>query len=143
VCSTPHPQRYTLKKKERLHLKRDVDALFASSRGFIAYPLRVLVHYRPLEEGEQAGVAILVVVAKKYHKRANKRNRIKRLIRETYRLNKYALQTLATERGLRIHLGLLSVAKELPNYSEVERGMLKALAKASAIVLGQEAEERP
>jgi ribonuclease P protein component len=83
------------------------------------------------------------VVAKKYHKRANKRNRIKRLIRETYRLNKHALQTLATERGLRIHLGLLSVAKELPNYSEVERGMLKALAKASAIVLGQEAEERP
>jgi len=84
-----------------------------------------------------------LVIAKRQIRRAHERNRIKRLIRETYRLNKHALQTLATERGLRIHLGLLSVAKELPNYSEVERGMLKALAKASAIVLGQEAEERP
>ncbi len=141
MCSTPDPIRYTLKKKERLHLKRDVDALFASGRGFIAYPLRVLVHHRPIEEGEQAGVAILVVVAKKYHKRANKRNRIKRLIRESYRLNKHALQTLATERGLRIHLGLLSVAKELPDYNEVERGMLKALTKASSIIQGEEQEQ--
>ena len=132
MCSTPDPIRYTLKKKERLHLKRDVDALFASGRGFIAYPLRVLVHHRPIEEDEQAGVAILVVVAKKYHKR---------LIRESYRLNKHALQTLATERGLRIHLGLLSVAKELPDYNEVERGMLKALTKASSIIQGEEQEQ--
>ena len=93
------------------------------------------------QEDEQAGVAILVVVAKKYHKRANKRNRIKRLIRESYRLNKHALQTLATERGLRIHLGLLSVAKELPDYNEVERGMLKALTKASSIIQGEEQEQ--
>ena len=31
--------RYTLSKEERLHLTRDVDALFASGQAFIAYQL--------------------------------------------------------------------------------------------------------
>ena len=115
MCSTSSPLRYTLDKKERLHLKRDVDALFASGQAFIAYPLRV-------------------VVAKKYFKRANKRNRVKRLIRECYRLNKHPLIHLAEERGVRVHIGLLSVAKELPSYHEVERGMLKAQAHIETLL---------
>ena len=60
--------RNTLSKEERLHLKRDVDALFASGSAFIAYPLRVVVHVRPVLEGERPGAAILVVVAKKSFK---------------------------------------------------------------------------
>ena len=134
MCSTSSPLRYTLDKKERLHLKRDVDALFASDQAFIAYPLRVIVDIRPIIEGEQAGCAILVVVAKKYFKRANKRNRVKRLIRECYRLNKHPLIHLAEEQGLRVHIGLLSVARELPSYHEVERGMLKARTRIEMLL---------
>lgn len=122
-------QRNTLHKEERLHLKRDVDALFASGTAFIAYPLRVILHTRPCAEDEQAGAAILAVVAKRYFKRANKRNRIKRLIRESYRQHKHPLLDYARTHQLRIHLGCLSVAKELPSYREVERGMLKAIAR--------------
>ena len=76
----------------------------------------------------------MVVVAKKYFKRANKRNRVKRLIRECYRLNKHPLIHLAEEQGLRVHIGLLSVAKELPSYQEVERGMLKARARIEMLL---------
>ena len=137
MCSTSSPLRYTLDKKERLHLKRDVDALFASGQAFIAYPLRVIVDIRPIVEEEQAGCAILVVVAKKYFKRANKRNRVKRLIRECYRLNKHPLIHLAEERGVRVHIGLLSVAKELPSYHEVERGMLKARARIETLLMDE------
>ena len=121
--------RNTLSKEERLHLKRDVDALFASGSAFIAYPLRVVLHIRPALEGERPGAAILVVVAKKYFKRANKRNRIKRLIRESYRVQKHPITEQAQRHGLRVHLGFLSVAKTLPSYTEVSRGMEKALTR--------------
>ena len=121
--------RYTLSKEERLHLKRDVDALFASGRAFIAYPLRVVYHFAPVAEGDEPSAAILVVAAKKYFRRANKRNRVKRLIRESYRRRKHPLLALAHEHRVHIHLGLLSVAKELPKQTDVDRGMEKALAR--------------
>ena len=121
---TTTPLRYTLSKEERLHLKRDVDALFASGHAFIAYPLRVVVNATPIGEDEEPSCAILAVAAKKYFRRANKRNRVKRLIRESYRLRKQA-----KAQGLHIHLGLLSVAKELPTQADVNRGMDKALSR--------------
>lgn len=123
------PLRYTLSKEERLHLKRDVDALFASGHAFIAYPLRVIVNTTPIGEGEEPSCTILAVAAKKYFRRANKRNRVKRLIRESYRLRKHRLLDLAKAQGLHIHLGLLSVAKELPTQADVNRGMDKALSR--------------
>lgn len=123
----PHqPLRYTLSKEERLHLKRDVDALFASGSSFIAYPLRVVVNVLPYPEGSNAPrCAILAVAAKKYFRRANKRNRIKRLIRESYRLQKHDFIRLAEAHNVQLHLGLLSVAKELPTLTDVQRGMRK------------------
>ena len=134
------PLRYTLTKKERLHLKRDVDALFALGRGFIAYPLRVVVHTTPIGEGEEPTCAILAVAAKKYFRRANKRNRIKRLIRESYRLRKHRFLALATAQGVHLHLALLSVAKELPTQADVDRGMEKALSRLSSELVDKASE---
>ena len=129
---------YTLPRIERLHYKKDIDELFATGKGFVAYPLRVVYTTLPLEEGEASVPAeMLVSVSKRYFKRANKRNRVKRLIRECYRLNKHPLIHLAEERGVRVHIGLLSVAKELPSYHEVERGMLKAQARIETLLMDE------
>ena len=135
---TTTPLRYTLTKKERLHLKRDVDALFASGHAFIAYPLRVVVHTTPLTEGEAPTCAILAVAAKKYFRRANKRNRVKRLIRESYRLRKHHFLALAEAQEVHLHLGLLSVAKELPTQADVDRGMEKALSRIRTELSGMD-----
>ena len=135
---TTTPLHYTLTKKERLHLKRDVDALFASGHAFIAYPLRVVVHTTPLAEGEAPTCAILAVAAKKYFRRANKRNRVKRLIRESYRLRKHHFLALAEAQEVHLHLGLLSVAKELPTHADVDRGMEKALSRIRTELSGMD-----
>ena len=135
---TTTPLRYTLTKKERLHLKRDVDALFASGHAFIAYPLRVVIHTTPLTEGEAPTSAILAVAAKKYFRRANKRNRVKRLIRESYRLRKHHFLALAEAQEVHLHLGLLSVAKELPTQADVDRGMEKALSRIRTELSGMD-----
>ena len=91
-------RRHTLSKEERLSWKRHIDLLFAEGRSFISFPLRVV--YLPVEEKElPSRVAIMASVPKKKFKRANKRNLIKRLIRESYRIHKYDLIDPLQEKG--------------------------------------------
>ena len=70
----------TLHKSERLDKKKVIDKMFSGgARSFSVFPLRVV--YLPVEELE-APVSILVSVSKRRFKRAVKRNRVKRQIRE-------------------------------------------------------------
>ena len=79
----------TLRKPERLNRKKIIERMFAGgSRSFSLFPLRVV--YLPVPDLE-AQAAILVSVSKRRFKRAVKRNRVKRQIREAYRLNKHLL----------------------------------------------------
>ena len=79
---------FGLKKAERLCGKKAIDALFActDSKSLSAYPIRIV--FRPTEE---AGIRILVSVSKKRFRHAVDRNRVKRQLREAYRLNKHIL----------------------------------------------------
>lgn len=85
-----------------------IEKMFAGgSRSFSVFPLRVV--YLPVEELE-APVSILVSVSKRRFKRAVKRNRVKRQIREAYRMNKHGLLAVLTEkvpsgRGLYLSFG--------------------------------------
>ena len=58
------------------------------SKSFSIFPIRVV--YMPVEQGE-APASILISVSKRRFKRAVKRNRVKRQIREAYRMNKHGL----------------------------------------------------
>lgn len=84
------PAPSTLTKAERVSGKTLPDKLFNSgkSRSFSAFPIRMV--YMKTENGEcgKADAGILVSVPKKRFKRAVKRNRVKRQIREAYRKNK-------------------------------------------------------
>lgn len=65
------------------------------SRSFSIFPLRVV--WLPAEELD-VQASILISVSKRRFKRAVKRNRIKRQIREAYRLNKQILLAPLTEK---------------------------------------------
>ena len=108
-------RRYTLGKSERLCSKKLIERLFAGgNKSFPAFPLRVL--YMPLTEEEMAAdVSILVSVPKKRFKRAVKRNRVKRQVREAYRRNKHILtEALAAQEGApRMALAFIWLDKEL------------------------------
>lgn len=79
---------FGLKKAERLCGKKAIDALFVGtgSKSLSAYPIRTV--FRSTEE---AGIRILVSVSKKRFRHAVDRNRVKRQLREAYRLNKHIL----------------------------------------------------
>ena len=80
-----------LKKAERLCSKKSIDALFAGSdsKSLSAYPIRAV--YKNTEE---AGIRILVSVSKRRFRHAVDRNRVKRQLREAYRLNKHVMDTI-------------------------------------------------
>ena len=86
--------KFTYPKSEKLKSKNTIDLLFSKGRSVSKYPLRLvyvstdLVDETPLEEQIKMGVS----VSKKYFKRAVDRNYFKRVLRETYRLNKCLLQ---------------------------------------------------
>jgi len=122
----------TFKKKERVTGEKRVEALFANGQSFVAYPMRVVfVETAPVTETAFNGaqysqlppISILISVPKKRIKSAVQRNRIKRLIRETYRLNKHLIELSDN----RLDVAFVYVKDELSDYATIEKGMLKAL----------------
>jgi ribonuclease P protein component len=82
---------YTFSKAERLYKRSLIEKLFSNENcSFVSYPLRVI--YMPMEEADSP-TGILISVSKRKFKFAVRRNRVKRQIREAYRLNKSLLNT--------------------------------------------------
>lgn len=80
---------FTYPKNERLKSKTIIGLLFSDGKSVSKYPLRLV--YRLAEADSEEKIKIGVSVSKKYFKRAVDRNYFKRVLRETYRLNKHLL----------------------------------------------------
>lgn len=96
-----------------------------SSKSFSIFPLRTV--YMPLTEA-QAPVSILISVSKKKFKRAVKRNRVKRQIREAYRKNKHELCDLLAEKDEHMAIAFLYLSDELLPSDQIEKKVKTALA---------------
>ena len=117
----------TLHKVERLDKKKIIEKMFAGgSRSFSVFPLRVV--YLPVEELE-ADASILISVSKRRFKRAVKRNRVKRQIREAYRVNKHELLNILVDRKRRLAIAFIYLSDQLVESSIIEDRMRIALVR--------------
>jgi ribonuclease P protein component len=80
---------FTYPKIEKLKSKTSIDLLFSEGNSVSKFPLRLV--YVENKEANAPLLKIGVSVSKKYFKRAVDRNYFKRVLRETYRLNKHLL----------------------------------------------------
>ncbi len=120
---------FTFKKTERICSKRIIDALFAGGNPSIAiYPLRAV--YMTVDN-PTAPVSILVSVPKRRFRHAVDRNRMKRQVREAYRLNKHILlngtETFTKEKGLAI--AFICITDKPCNSSMVTKSVVKILRR--------------
>lgn len=116
-----------MRKPERLNKKKIIEKMFAGgSRSFSIFPLRVV--WLPVEELD-VQASILISVSKRRFKRAVKRNRIKRQIREAYRLNKQILLAPLTEKNRRLAIAFIYLADELMNSALVEEKIKATLTR--------------
>jgi ribonuclease P protein component len=76
-------------KTEKLKSKNTIDLLFSEGKSVSKYPLRLV--FVPTDSEEAVGLKMGVSVSKKHFKNAVDRNYFKRVLRETYRLNKHLL----------------------------------------------------
>ncbi len=130
----PSEHRNNLPKEERIYGRDAIERLFGNtdSRSFVAYPLRIV--YVLTEKKEctsiDVPVRILVSVSKKHFKRAVKRNRVKRQIREAYRTRKHELEEVVTRlEDKALSVAFIWLADELQPTSTVEDRMEKLLQR--------------
>lgn len=109
------------------------------ARSFSVFPLRVV--YLPAEELDEP-VAILVSVSKRRFKRAVKRNRVKRQIREAYRHNKHALLQLLQGTDRRLAVAFIYLSDRLTHSAEIEQRMKTALARIADNVSAEIASQK-
>jgi ribonuclease P protein component len=84
---------FTYPKSEKLKSKNTIDLLFSKGKSVSKYPLRLVYVASDygIPEGSNQNIKMGVSVSKKYFKHAVDRNYFKRVLRETYRLNKHLL----------------------------------------------------
>ena len=79
----------TFKKQEKLKKSKLIEKLFAQGKALTEYPIKLI--YLEIEHESPYKIQAGVTVSKRNFKNAVDRNRIKRLLREVYRKNKYVI----------------------------------------------------
>ncbi|AWX44475.1 Ribonuclease P [Flagellimonas maritima] len=120
--SNEGPKTFSFSKKEKLKNKKLFEELFIGGKGISAFPVKLLYVRTQFDDGPHIKVG--VVAPKKKFKSAVKRNRIKRLLREAYRLNKHLVfnNIEGDFAFLFLYLG-----KQMPTFEEVDTSIKQLL----------------
>jgi ribonuclease P protein component len=123
---------FTLGKEERLKSRKLIEQLFREGKSFAVSPFRVYYLYgesifniQPATFHVQFGVG----VSAKNFKKAVDRNRVKRLMRESYRLQKKILYDVMKEKNKQLAVFVIYTGKALPGYEIVSEKIGVALLR--------------
>jgi ribonuclease P protein component len=121
----------TLGRQERLKSRKLLEQLFRDGQTFFVHPLKV--YYRNNDLAAEIKLQAGFGASSRTFKKAVDRNRIKRLMREAYRLQKNNLQTAIENSNGRLAVFFLYTAKELPNFDLIKEKMKLVLERLEKI----------
>lgn len=117
--------RNTFGREEKLKKKNLITELFASGKSVSAFPLKMI--YLEYDHDSSFKIQASVSVSKRNFKNAVDRNRIKRLMRESYRKNKYLIYS---DEDTKKHLIMfIYQAKSEVTYEQMEKKMNQVIIK--------------
>ncbi|TBW25846.1 ribonuclease P protein component [Gramella sp. KN1008] len=109
---------------QKLKSKKHIDLLFTEGKSLKAFPLKLI--YIPLAEKGEPQLKTGVSVPKKLVSTAVKRNRIKRLIREVFRKNKYLVtKDLSSSHAFMF----IYISRDEMSYEKIEMSMIRIMEK--------------
>ena len=111
-------------KDEKLKSKKLIDILFQEGKSVKKYPLKLI--YLPITNPEIKNFKTGVSVPKKLVKTAVGRNRIKRLMREAFRKNKYLVTSNFTQPHA---LMFIYISREEISLEDLNKTMIKVMEK--------------
>ncbi len=122
---------FKLPKEEKLKHKKEIGLLFEKGKWKTCDNIRIItlnLDKKPQEDFSFTNQKVGVSVSKKLFKKAHDRNRIKRLLRECYRLNK---DVFAGKFGSNSLSMVFWISKEMPTHFKiVEENFLKLCESA-------------
>ena len=112
---------FSFNKQEKLKSRKLIQQLFAEGKSFLVFPIKVM--YLQVAEPMDAPIKIGVSASSRGFKKAVDRNRLKRILREQYRLNKLPLHHFAGQHNKQLAVFFLYIGKTLPETGLVEKKM--------------------
>lgn len=119
--------RYTLGAGERLKRGQHIEALFRQGKALSVFPVRLIWRLAPRNEEPypiQAGFS----APKKKFRNASDRNRVKRLLREAWRLNKHELAPSVPEQ-FQLQVFIQCVDKSIPEYPALTAAVQQSISR--------------
>lgn len=116
----------SLPRTERLSTLGAIRRLFDSGESGFVYPFRYVWF---AEADDRMSAEVLFSVPKKFHKRANRRNLLRRRAKEAYRLNKERL--VACGKSAAVDMALVYSVKEVLPYKTVENAVRRILQQVA------------
>jgi len=105
----------TFRKNERLNSKIAIEELFKKGSSVFLFPFKI-----KYMDSSNTGVSILISVPKRSFKRAVDRNRIKRLIREGYRLHKHELLESLQSQNKGLIISFIYAHNQILDFQSIE-----------------------
>jgi ribonuclease P protein component len=125
----------SLKKNDRLKSSIEIDALYRENKFVISYPLKCYYSFSE-KTAHKNVVRVAFSVPKRIFKHAVERNKIKRRIREAYRLNyKKIFETFITQDDKQLKLFIIYIGKEVLDYTNIDTNLQSVLQKIAGISL--------
>lgn len=111
-------------KPQKLKSRKLIDQLFTEGKSIKSFPLKLV--YIPIERQEHPELKTGVSVPRKLVKTAVKRNRIKRLMREVFRKNKYLVtKDLSSSHAFMF----IYISRDEMSYEKIEKNMIRIMEK--------------
>lgn len=124
-------KQYTLGRNERLKSRKSIEQLFSEGKKIIAAPFKVLYIF---ENEKEPSLLFGAGVSAKNFKKAVDRNRVKRLTREAYRLQKISLLEKVKANNIQLNVFFIYTGKELPAYKDVYNKVGTVLKKLDKLI---------
>lgn len=127
-------KKYSLNKEERLKSRKFIETLFSKDAFSITdFPLKLL--WREVSFPVNQSIQTAFSVSQKNFRRAVDRNRIKRLMKESFRLNKFIVYDVLKGKKKQFILMWLYTGKELPEQNLVSGKIILILNRLSTMIL--------
>lgn len=118
---------FGLDKREKLKSRKQIEHLFANGKSFVVFPIRVT--YIFLREDIEPVAQIGVTASKRNFKKAVDRNRLKRLMREAYRLQKIELAEILKQKQVKACIFFMYTDKTIAPFDVIKTAVAQCLVR--------------